>query len=357
MANLNNEPTDYVFSSQLEDLTWTTDAQEITVQLSRMGAGAERFFSTKLKSYDGLVRLWEFRELVEEYMRNNRLACMDLQVVWIEATQGPASINGFGSFIVYNSMDTALPATWVHEHFLSTLQQKPLPGPGESETLSFINLEYRLSTPEYMVSVELADGSQTVVSLQADAPVYADKGLAQVAIDMDEIAERTAAVLQQDCTILQLLVKVADRYMIYSRPRPGDEPGIQLAFLNAFNAVEWCRIHGVTTVKTEDGSKMAMVSRRVMKYDHDVNVTHEVVTAPLIHEVARWLAQLTTAPMVWLLDGTEIVIESESHEYSDDTSKMNEVKFSWKRTDKRDRMRLDLTSGGIFNLVYNEIYA
>ena len=357
-TTLNNAPIEYVFSSQLEDLDWTTDAQEITVQLARTGENAEKFYNSKLKSFDGKIRLWEVRDLVEEYMRNHSLACMDLQIVWIEPQEGgPASINGTSTFVVYNALDTAEPAEWVHEHFLSTLQMKTLPNPGESETLAFINLDYRLSTPVYLVSVELADGSQTVVTLQPDEPVYAPRGLAQVNIDMDEITQRAAEELDQECTVLQLMVKVGERYMVYSRPRPGEEPGIVLAFLNAFNAVEWCRLHGVTTVKTQNDAKMAMVSRRVTKYDQEVNVTHEVVTAPLIHEVARWLAQLTTAPMVWMMDGTEVVIESDSHEFSDDPHKMNEVKFSWKRTDKRDRMRHDLTAGGIFNLVYNEIYA
>lgn len=355
---LNNAPAEHLFSSQLEDLVWASDAQEITVQLSRTGDQAERFYSAKLKSFDGQIRLWEVRELVEEYMRLHELACMDLLVVWIEVVNGIGYTNGTGAFVIYNAFDTSLPATWVHEHFLSTLQQKTLPNPGESETLSFINLDYRLSTPEFKVAVEFLDGSgQTVVGLQPDEPVYAPKGLARVSIDMDDLADRLAATLDGEFVILQVLVKVGDRYMLYSRPRPGEEPRVVLAFLNAFNALEWCRLDGTTTVKTANNAKSAMVSRRLRKYDHDLDVTHEVTTAPLIHDVARWLSQLTASTRAWLLDGTEIIIEGDSHEFSDEEDKMTSVKFSWRRTDKRDKMRHDLTAGGIFNLVYNDIYA
>ena len=329
---MTTQPAAHVLSSQLPDLEFTTDAAQLTVALYDPN-GDERFLEVTLWASGGKVTLMEVREAVEQRMRALGEARMNMRVLWREPDA--PSWTSQGVAVHYCSKDVSGDAvTLLDNHFLSTVEWKPLPPEGASETLYFYErVQGTDVTPSLTVSYRDAGGEVGHLSIAASEVLTSTDAVQSVTWTLATVRERVAAEVEGAFTLLAVTVRVGARTMQYYRTEP--EPTVSFLFLNCFNVPEWARLSCSTTVKTKDERNVGYVARRRVLYNSSPEVTHEVQTSPLSMAHAAWLDQLVTSCGVWLADGTEVVITEGESEVSDDHSTLNSLKFAWQRADGR----------------------
>lgn len=324
---------DTCLSSMLPDIEWTTNAKQVTVTLTADDATAP-FLTSELWAHDGTVCLYEVREAVEKYMRAHDLAAMTLHVS-ISAIENTATVK-----VIY--CDKVPPGdvdNLLTSRFLTTATWKPLPPEGITETLSFCEPIAEVDvTPTFLVSLRDSAGDVRHVTLTASENLTATGTVQTVLISTDAIRSHLAQVVESDFELLALNVRVGSRSMQYYRQEP--HPNAAFLFMNCFNVPELALLQCATTTKTKDERKIGYVGRRRVKYNPNRTVEHEVQTAPMPMEQARWIDQLVTSPTVWLTDGAQVVITDGECEVSDDNAALSSVKFTWMYSDARGSLTM-----------------
>ena len=113
-----------------------------------------------------------------------------------------------------------------------------------------------------------------------------------------------------------------------------EQPTDNFEFLNCFGEQETLYLYGATTIKSEVDRSEAVSGRKTQYYDETVKVKHEVETAPLTFEEAKWVSQMLTSKWVakHLAEGIaeEILISDITSEVTDSDKELTRIKFSWK---------------------------
>ena len=334
-----------IMSSQLPDLEFSTSAARLTVALYDPN-GDERFLEVTLWASSGTVKLMEVRGAVEQRMRAKTEARMNMRVLWREPDAQSWTSQAVAVHYCYKDVSgDAL--TWLDNHFLSTVDWKPLPPDGVSETLYFYERVQGVDvTPSMRVSYRDTGGAVAHLLLAASESLTSTDAVQSVSWSLATVRERVAAEVEEDFTLLAVTVRVGNRTMQYYRTEPA--PNAAFQFLNCFNVPEWAWVTCSTVTKTKDDRKVGFVARRRVLYDPNREVSHEVQTSPLPMEHAEWLDQLVTSEGVWLADGTPIVITEGECAVSDNNGTLNSVKFTWLRADSRGNLAVTTLAAKIF---------
>lgn len=336
----------FYFTSQLPDIEWETDSDALTVSLYAPANGG-RILELTLTAVNAVVTLMEVREAVERFMRHHDLSHIAMVVQWKEPDSNTYTNSNTMQVYYCDKIITTSCSSWIEKHFLSTLESKPLPGPGATERLSFytpmsISVLIRATVTCRLSSGEvrsIAISNYASMSLSVSSTGVINWTLADMLAKAQEVNEDAEEVLA-------VVIRAGNRTMAYyKRDMPANAA---FAFRNCFGVQEIAWLHGVTVKKTKDDRKVASIAHRARLYDLNRTVAYEVETAPLPLEVALWIDQLLTSPLVWLGDGTRIVITDGEASISDDEAVMNTVKFTWQRDDARDDISIAAADVDIF---------
>jgi len=113
-----------------------------------------------------------------------------------------------------------------------------------------------------------------------------------------------------------------------------EKPTETFMFLNSFGEQETLYLFGSTTIKTEIERSEAISGRTTQFYDETVKVKHEVETAPLTYEEAKWVSQMLTSKYVFKYVGESqietLLISDITSEVTDSCKELTRIKFSWK---------------------------
>jgi len=116
-----------------------------------------------------------------------------------------------------------------------------------------------------------------------------------------------------------------------------EKPTETFTFLNAFNNEETAYLFNTTSIKTEVDRSETVCGNRTQFYDETVKVKHEVETAPLTYDEAKWLNQMLTSKLVKrpisVDESAQVLISDISSEVTDSDKELIRIKFSWKYVD------------------------
>ena len=116
-----------------------------------------------------------------------------------------------------------------------------------------------------------------------------------------------------------------------------EKPTETFTFLNAFNKEETAYLFNTTSIKTEVDRSETVCGNRTQFYDETVKVKHEVETAPLTYDEAKWLNQMLTSKLVKrpisVDESAQVLISDISSEVTDSDKELIRIKFSWKYVD------------------------
>ncbi len=349
-TTLNPTPAAFCLSSMLPDLRWSTDQAEVRVRLYYQFP-EELLIEATLVAVNGVVQLYETRELIERYMRHKGLArAYPINIQHLVEENG-FYWQGDGALTVLFceknlSLPDNSPTEWLERNFLSTISVKPLPSIDEAvEQLYFVQPQGTPPNPSLHVSYinDIGNVETSDIMLSASySPSATNLFVCEFSIN-SLLAQLTDAE-----AIIGVTVSVGNRHMEYYRPARREH--VALRFLNAFNVMESAYLNAVVTRKTDDNRKLAIVSGSLAHYDRKPVTEYEVETAPLSFEEANWIDQLITSPEVTLLDGTPVVITDGSAECHNNNSEMNAAKFSYKELDQRHTIATEQQAANIFTV-------
>lgn len=116
-----------------------------------------------------------------------------------------------------------------------------------------------------------------------------------------------------------------------------EKPTETFMFLNAFNMMETVYLFNTTNIKTTIDRSETVCGSQTQFYDETIKVKHEVETAPLTFDEAKWLNQMLTSKLVKRPVGNDdfakVLISDISSEVSDSDKELIRLKFSWKYAD------------------------
>ena len=116
-----------------------------------------------------------------------------------------------------------------------------------------------------------------------------------------------------------------------------EKPTEEFSFKNAFNIMETVYLYNTTTIKTEIDRSEAVCGRKTQFYDETVKIKHEVETAALSYDEAKWLNQMLTSKLVEHPDDNgdtvQVLISDITSEVTDSNKELIRLKFSWKYAD------------------------
>jgi len=347
MTSLLNENITLCLSSALPDLSWSTDHDELRVRIFYQDP-ENTLIDTTLVAVDGVVTLYESRELIERYMRRKGIARLyPLQVQhqsWDSTWGADAAIT-----VLFCEKNLMLPGSvneWLERNFLSTLTVKPLPSIEEAvEQLFFVQPQGTPPSPSLHVTyIDDEDNIDT-----DDITLAASYNPSQTNLFVCEfsIADILTAI-EDAVNIIAVTVSVGNRHMEYYRPARREN--IAFRFLNAYNVSESAYLNAAINRKTDDGRKIAFVNGNLAHYDRKPDTEYEVETSPLSFEEASWIDQLITSPEVTLLDGTAVIITDGTAECHNDNADVNAAKFTYKELDKRHTITTAQQAANIFTV-------
>ena len=73
-------PQSVMFSSEISTLVYSTDLEKIVVEIYIPSANYALLLNTTLYAIDGMVTLYDVKELVEQYMRDKKIAYLEFGV-------------------------------------------------------------------------------------------------------------------------------------------------------------------------------------------------------------------------------------------------------------------------------------
>lgn len=331
MNSVTNAPTALTWSCDIPALEITTSEDSLALSVL---VGSSTIQELTLYSYNGKIILWELRDLVETYMRDNEVSTGSVSIVCDSMT--------LCSFNVVYLVGVMLGSctTFCANYFLSLAQAKQLV-PGITETLYYYGSEDSAT-----IRVACRDEGVTRVvsqSVSVSGSVSVNKESLETLFDVTDIVGVTVIVGSR---------------MMYYYINEDLSPDYVFRFVNYFGVREVVPINCATSTNQEGKRTIASVGRNALLASLNHEVEHEVETAPLSPLQCSLVEQLCESPKVWLLPSeTSIVITERTCDLSDERGEMRSVKFTWRTLPGRRLVSLEpRESTRIFTDEYDETY-
>ncbi|WP_407403434.1 hypothetical protein [Sodaliphilus sp.] len=331
-----------MFSSGVPDFEFQSRARELEVSIM---AGADVLLNVVQTPFDGIVHIYEVRELIEDFMRISGTSSMDISII---AREDAGEFEELASFtVLYLDKDTDTDAaTWCKNNFLTTAKSKRLVD-NIADKLHAYSPDGESSELFYHITTQNAQGEVRVFDEKIQDIVLSEGGWFYHDVCLRDAMD----IVGTDKKVLAVAVRLGARVMNFYVYNP--LPTGAFYFRNCFNVVELALLQCTTTSHIKPTKKLASVRRNSVLYDCETKVSHEVETAPLSIDEIQWLDQLLSSHQVMLINGKEVVIFEGDSEESDNNAATNRLKFSWQRTDARASLSAADNDARIFQDPYS----
>lgn len=331
-------PSDYKFSSDIRDVELQTDATKVAIALSADGT---TLFSTTLFAFDGVVTVYNLREIVEIYMLEKGISlamfCLEYSANG-GADSGSANLN-----VVYCSHIMPISAAdYASKSFLTTLQAKRT-YPNSTEYLPITHGISEFDVNAHCVYIT-PSGEVLSTTITLWTVEYEENGVDTLIIKYNDIMLALTQGLFDVDRLLAYTINIGQRYITYYVHAA--TPDVIFTFRNCFNALESVALFGVTTTKTKIERSIASISSVDSFYDRSTEKDYELQTAPLTTEEGAWIEQLLESQKVYIGTTQDIsninslpvvLITDSSCEINDSNADLPRVKFTWRYADKLPR--------------------
>ncbi|MBE6311315.1 MAG: hypothetical protein E7080_09730 [Bacteroidales bacterium] len=322
----------FVYSSQLRDIKLATDLDKLIVALND---GETEVYRTTLYSFDGIVSIYDIRDIAEIYMLDNDRCFTAFTFYYFDADG--KELGSFNLNTVYCThimpVDAGIFASY---NFLTTLTSKRI-APHSVDFLSILHGQERSEMKAHCVTVNGEGNTVSSVITLFDLG-YDDIGIDTIRIRYDDILQKLTNQGNNVDKLLAYSVTWGDRvFTFYVHNVILDET---FTFRNCFNVLETVSFPSVTTTKTKVERPVAVARSRYSFYDQTTTKEYEVQLSPLTMEEAHWIEQLFISHCVRLGVAAElsslpiVLITDSSCEISDSNTDLNRVRFTWQFQDK-----------------------
>lgn len=306
-----------------------TNQTSITV---RVEVDGDEVFKSVYYPYNSVIAFRDLRSIVEAAMLDQGLDIANLEI-WADETTGSSTAIQDVK-VIYSDLkfgdDTE---TILKSMFLTTRKSALIPKDGHvilcnytkayEESYNYATIFYSASyAPDTVLQYNnimsrVQSTSAKIVSVKLDYEYF--KSIVDTAISGNSIIRG----VEYHIGGRQFNIFFTD-----------ENPTETFMFLNSFGEQETLYLYGSTTTKTEIDRSEAISGRTTQFYDETVKVKHEVETAPLTFEEAKWVSQMLTSKSVFKYvgehQGETLLISDITSEVTDSSKELTRIKFSWK---------------------------
>lgn len=331
-TSLITEIPTFVYSSHLRDIRLETDLDRLIVALDD---GETEVYRTTLYAFDGVVSIYDIRNVVELYMLDYDRCYTAFTFYYFDADG--KELGAFNLNTIYcTHIMGGEPKIFSSYNFLTTLSSKRT-SPHSTEYLSVLHEVEQGEMKAHCVFID-GDGNTLTYIITIFDLKYEDVGFDTIQIQYDDILYK---LTEQGYIVDKLLaysITWGDRsFTFYVH---NFIPDVTFTFRNCFNVLETVSFSAVTTSKTIVDRSVAVARSLYSFYDQTTTKEYEVQSSALTMDEAEWIEQLFISHCVRLgvasnFDSLPVVLITDSScEISDSNADLNRVKFSWQFQDK-----------------------
>lgn len=324
-------------TSQIEDITLTTNYTTVAVSLYRTDEADNPIFTTSLYAVDNTVVISDVADLIEADMRSLGISTGSYVLSVAGVTLNIGCI--YCDYLLPSDLDTS-------EAFLSTLETSVV----HADSIISVTTDEAASGVCYVRYIDQSGMLQLYLlpqlSTSGASNTYSASVASLIAAIPSDVNYRRIVSFTLDFSLRCKTFYLLD-----------DTDWMLFRFRNIFNAVEYIDLSGTVTTKTVVDVDSAVIGGVMFQYDHLTTRTYEVSTAAMTEAQARSIDQLFNSREIDVCDCNgsfhRIIVTDHTCEISDDDESLATVKFTWRYASRRPRLSDDDTaafrpSPGIF---------
>ena len=307
----------------------TTDSQVSVLLVDNNSTDAVVFLDVALDTYNGNATLYDTRDAIEDYMKTEGLAFLNMEIV-VEGVNDATECEEIVRSVVFcEAMLTAAPETI----FLTSQKTKCIPR-GLSECIHFFYPGTGTITENWKLYYVNNNGS--IVRIM-DNRYWGGENRGVKSLTVSDGSLKSDYRVDGDVIAASLTIGNR-KMMLYFVDK---QPDLVLSFRNVFNVVERAFLNGTTKVISSAEKTRATCGGIDSFYDVNNTIEFQFESAPLSIDMAAWLKQLVLSPYIQK-GNEEVLITEHTCEVSDADDELNSVKFTYQYPDGRER--LDITA-------------
>lgn len=325
-------PQSVMFSSEISTLVYSTDLEKIVVEIYIPSANYAHLLNTTLYAIDGKVTLYDVKELVEQYMRDKKIAYLEFGVEVYNEGGEVVIITAFK--VLFCSFKPTLSATtYTRLNFLTSQRVKFLDFFLCYEDDLVFFAEKGDDTAYTITCVYTTTEGDTLTEQTSYSGVAASTGIDSIYFDFYEYychyEDEKGGRLQS------ITCKMGNRMFTYYLTEK--EPDLYFMFYNAFNRMEFILLYGKTTIKMKTQKSEAVCGGVTTYYDCNSEKLYEFESQRLTPDMMRWLEELFASHLITRNGSlsTKVIITDYTYEVADDDTEKYIAKFTWKYADNR----------------------
>ena len=367
MLAFKNKLLGSVFSFSLAGITIESSSAYCSLNLS-VGTSAQTIYSEKLWFHNGSVTVYNLNELIEDYMRDNKIISM---LVSLTTTNDAGEHDNIAVNVFYcdsSEISEVMALDHFNSNFLTTLQSRRI-SPEYDFSLYLYSQNSEREFYELNISYSV-QGEETLKSVLSHGYVqdFADQIYA-VDLNMAELRRYAATDARVSASLIDIKsfsVSCGDRYAVFYVDKTL-LLGETFIFRNIFNAIDWVTVPALTNSKIEVDRSMAVLPGKSAFYDRVVTKNYELQSGPLSFEEAELTEQLAASHEAYKYEPIgyvnaikqyavkEILITDSDISYSD-SDEPQSVKFTWRYAVNRPPILLT-DPARIFTSEYNKVFS
>lgn len=363
---LDKSDDDAILTSSLRDIRVSTDAAFVDVSILH---GHKEVFTERYYPADSMVTLQAYAQIFEDFLRTNDCTHADFRLTVTEPeAEKPADTWWLTLIYCSRRLQGLSDMDFLAGNFLLSSPVKRIaPGAGFDIPLFAWDGEPDLRTVIYSASVAGSDRSVSGELSDSDYETFQDTDLYSYHYDIPDIIKRIAAdkALPPASIVLHSLsVHVGERSCSFFVDHSLDLHSNCFCFLNDFNLLESVYLPMTSVRKVKNDLSIASVNESSVPYDRSTSVTVEVEAGPLSASETEGVEVFLSSHRIYSVapadDGSQAllpaIIADSTCEISDDSEKLNTVKFKWQLVDDRPTL-FRTASGKIFSPQFNSMFA
>ena len=320
-------PETLIFSSDIPNLEFKTDKTSLSISVYN-ATDNTKIFSTSLYAVNGVVTVYDMKQLVEQFMRDNELAYLNCKVT---ATIGSESCTAT-LYIIYCSQRITISATNLAKNFFLTSQKSKeinLASFSEDELHLFVEEGEDISSQSTII-YSSPDGAMHRYYRSSTA-VAEETGIISIKLSLIECWRAIGG--EGGNTLHSLTFEKGERMFTYYFT--DDVPHLHFVFRNAFNVPELITLFGKTTTVMKTKKSEAICVGRTAYYDRSNEKEYDFESVRLSPEKMRWVEQLLLSHDITQYDNDKyrVLITAFTYEVADDDKEDYIIKFTWRYAD------------------------
>lgn len=349
MATLLSQPAALCFSSVVDDIVFSTNAENgvLVLDLICNGNRVNLLEETMYPSIDRSINVSDISSLVEPYARE--FLQVQLECSFTD-TAGSTSISPVN--ILYSMADVDTTASdFTQNHFLSILDGEKLTALGRAERIH----AYGADTVTVLADVRLSSGQWNTLSAELHAMDH-DGSVYHFDVSPDNVA----TILGLSGTLLSYTIEAGSRRQNFRVVEDLVPPAPSLLFINSFGFEELLHCVGTHKKNSKYDRKQTRIKGCLKNYRITEERQFNANTGWLSEAMADWADDLFRSESVFLWvnggPGREVVLSDSKSEITNEDDNMPAFEFTYTYAQRIHNVMQSGRVGRIFDNTFDRTF-